>query len=81
MGIITGGANSDWISAQKDGLDAYLTGEISEHDWHEAKEGNVHFFAGGHNATEQFGVQLLMELLKEKHPKLECFYIPSENPA
>ncbi|MCO4755732.1 MAG: Nif3-like dinuclear metal center hexameric protein [Bacteriovoracaceae bacterium] len=81
IGIITGGANSDWITAQQDGLDAYLTGEISEHDWHEAKEGDVHFFAGGHNATEQFGVQELMDLIKEKHPKLECVYFPSENPA
>ncbi|MBC77556.1 MAG: Nif3-like dinuclear metal center hexameric protein [Halobacteriovoraceae bacterium] len=81
MGIITGGANSDWLSAQADGLDAYLTGEISEHDWHEAKEGNVHFFAGGHNATEQFGVQEIMNLLESKHPELECFYIPSDNPA
>ncbi len=81
MGIITGGANSDWIDAQRDGLDAYLTGEISEHDWHEAKEGDIHFFAGGHNATEQFGVQELMELIKKKHPKVECVYLPSDNPA
>ena len=82
MGIITGGANSDWIEAQRQGLDAYLTGEISEHDWHEAQEGNVHFFAAGHNATEQFGVQELLENLKAKHgDALEYLFIPSENPA
>lgn len=83
MGIITGGANSDWIHAQKLGLDAYLTGEISEHDWHEAKEGGIHFFAGGHNATEQFGVQSLLKYLHQKYAdkELELFYIPSENPA
>lgn len=83
IGIITGGANSDWIQAQRLGLDAYLTGEISEHDWHEAKEDGIHFFAGGHNATEQFGVQNLLKYIHEKYrdAKPELFYIPSENPA
>lgn len=83
FGIITGGANSDWVLAQKEGLDAYITGEISEHDWHEAREGDVVFFAGGHNATEQFGVQDLTKHLYEhfKENELEFFYIPSSNPA
>lgn len=83
LGIITGGANSDWTYCLRQNLDAYLTGEISEHDWHEAKESGVHFFAGGHNATEQFGVQSLLEHLHEefKEENLELFYIPSENPA
>ena len=36
IGIITGGANGDWVHSLNEGLDAYLTGEISEHDWHEA---------------------------------------------
>lgn len=81
MGIITGGANGDWRQAKRLGLDSYLTGEISEHDWHEAIEDDVHFFAGGHNATEQFGVQRLMEWIQKKHPELECSYFASENPA
>lgn len=83
LGIITGGANSDWREAQALGLDAYLTGEISEHDWHEASEGGVHFFAGGHNATEQFGIQELMKKIHEKFgdEDHEYFFIPSDNPA
>lgn len=83
IGIITGGANSDWRYCINNNLDAYLTGEISEHDWHEAQEENIHFFAGGHNATEQFGVQALMKYLHELYSDkdLEYFYIPSENPA
>ena len=80
MGIITGGANRDWKLAKKAGLDAYLTGEISEHDWHEASESGVHYFAGGHHATEQFGVQSLQKLIEEKF-NLECVYLPSDNPA
>jgi len=80
MGIITGGANSQWKDAFYQGLDAYLTGEISEHDWHDAREAGIHFFAGGHNATEQFGVQSLMKKVQSDHG-LECIYFPSENPA
>ena len=83
IGIITGGANSNWTECLEHKLDAYLTGEMSEHDWHEAQESNIHFYAGGHNATEQFGVQALLKHLYEhfKEKNLECFYIPSDNPA
>ena len=83
IGIITGGANSNWTDSLKFGLDAYLTGEISEHDWHEAKESDIHFFAGGHNATEQFGIQAILKDLHEKFQAqdIELFFIPSDNPA
>jgi len=83
VGIITGGANSGWIQAKEDGLDAYITGEMSEHDWHEAKESEMHFFAGGHNATEKFGVQDLMKHLYEKYKQenLDLYFIPEDNPA
>jgi len=80
LGIITGGANRDWVLAHSVGLDAYLTGEMSEHDWHESQEAGIHMYAGGHHATEVFGVQALMALLHERFG-LDCFYIDSENPA
>lgn len=80
MGIITGGANSEWRLCLRENLDAYLTGEMSEHDWHESREDDIHMFAGGHNATEQFGVQEIMKLVQERF-SVECFFIPSENPA
>ncbi len=80
MAIITGGANSGWQECVPQGIDSYLTGEMSEHDWHEAKESGIHMFAGGHNATEQFGVQMLEDLIKENFD-IETQFIPSENPA
>ncbi|MGZ4980941.1 MAG: Nif3-like dinuclear metal center hexameric protein [Methylobacter sp.] len=80
VGIITGGANSEWCLAEKERLDAYITGEISEHDWHESQEAGIHMFAGGHNATEQFGIQALMEKTRQQFA-VECFFIDSENPA
>lgn len=81
IGIITGGANSEWREAAKLGLDAYITGEMSEHDYHESRESGIHMFAGGHHATEKFGIQSLMNLIKKEFPKLECEFLDSENPA
>jgi dinuclear metal center YbgI/SA1388 family protein len=80
IGIITGGANGGWKDAGAAGLDAYVTGEMSEHDWHEAREAGVHMFAGGHHATEQFGIRALMDRVRDTLG-LHCFYIPSDNPA
>ncbi len=80
IGIITGGANSDWVLAQQQGLDAYITGEISEHDWHESQENEIHMFAGGHHATEKFGIQSLMKHIQTNYD-LECVFIDSDNPA
>jgi len=73
VGIITGGANSEWRLAEKEHLDAYITGEISEHDWHESQEAGIHMFAGGHNATEQFGIRALMERTQQQFA-VECFF-------
>ncbi len=80
LGIITGGANSQWQQARDEGLDAYITGEISEHDWHESQESGIHMFAGGHHATEKFGIQALMQKTEQQFD-LSCVFINSENPA
>lgn len=80
IGIITGGANNEWSVALSDGLDAYLTGEISEYNWHDSKEAGVHYFAGGHHATERPGIKALMERTK-KDLSVEVKFFDSENPA
>jgi len=80
MGIITGGANSGWRECIKENLDAYLTGEMSEHDYHEAKEEGIHFFAGGHHATERGGVLQLKDYLQEKF-NIDCVFFDSDNLA
>lgn len=81
VGIITGGANNDWVKAFEDGLDAYITGEISEYNWHDAIEAGVHYFAGGHHATEKFGIQSLMEKTQRDFPQLMSKFFDSGNPA
>lgn len=80
MGIITGGANNEWSEALKAGLDSYLTGEISEYNWHDSIEAGVHYFAGGHHATERPGIQSLMKKI-ESDLKLECKFFDSDNLA
>jgi dinuclear metal center YbgI/SA1388 family protein len=80
IGIITGGANGEWTRAAKEGLDAYITGEMSEHDWHEAREAGIHMFAGGHHATESLGIQALMVAVQQSLD-VRCFHIDSDNPA
>jgi dinuclear metal center YbgI/SA1388 family protein len=79
-GIITGGANGEWSRAVREGLDAYITGEMSEHDWHEAAEAGICMFAGGHHATERFGIQALMQRVRSELG-LDCWFIDSPNPA
>jgi dinuclear metal center YbgI/SA1388 family protein len=81
IGIVTGGANNEWTEALKEGLDAYLTGEISEYNWHDSIEAGIHYFAGGHHATEKFGPQSLMARVKKDFPDLEVQFFDSENPA
>ena len=80
LGIITGGASSHWGDAARDGIDAFLTGEMSEHDWHDAQEAGVHMYAAGHHATEVFGVQRLMQEVQRQFG-VECFFLDSDNPA
>ncbi len=80
LGIITGGANSKWTFSKELGLDGYLTGEMSEHDFHESQEAGIVMFAGGHYATERFGILSLMNLIESRF-KIEVSFIESNNPA
>lgn len=61
------GAAQDYIEeAAALGLDAYLSGEISERTVHAARELGIHYFAAGHHATERFGVRALGEELARR---------------
>jgi len=80
IGIITGGANNEWKEALNQGLDAYLTGEISEYNWHDAIEAGIDYFACGHHATEKLGIKSLMNLIEKKF-NIEVIFLDSENLA
>ena len=75
------GAAQEYIElAAELGLDAYITGEISERTAHLARELGIHFYAAGHHATERYGVQALGEHLAECLT-LEHQFIDIPNPA
>jgi dinuclear metal center YbgI/SA1388 family protein len=63
VGVISGGAASSLTEAADLGLDAFLTGEPSEPAMADARECGITFIAGGHWATETFGVRRLGDLL------------------
>ena len=62
------------------GLDALVTGEPSEPVMGEAREYGVHFLAGGHYATETFGVRRLGEHLAERF-RLDHQFVDLPNPV
>ena len=80
VGVISGGAQKYLNQAVSAGLDVYLTGEVSEHIMHYAKEEKIHFVSAGHYATEKFGIIALGQLL-EKQFNVEITFIDINNPV
>ena len=66
IAICSGGAQDYFQKAVSLDVDAFLTGEISEHVVHLAREMGVDYIAAGHHATEKFGIQALGEHVAEK---------------
>jgi dinuclear metal center YbgI/SA1388 family protein len=80
VGIISGGGASSLAEAADRGLDAFITGEPSEPAMADARERGVTFVAGGHYATETFGVRRLGELLDERFG-VEHRFVEVPNPV
>ncbi len=76
----TGGAQGYIEQAIAAGVDAYITGEVSERTFHEAQENGISFFAAGHHATERYGVQALGEWLAVRFG-IEHHYVECPNPV
>ena len=76
----SGGAQKYLRNAAALGVDAYLSGEISENTVHEARELGVHYISAGHHATERYGVQSLGEHLSTQFD-IEHQYIEIPNPV
>lgn len=75
------GGGQDLISiAAEQGIDAFISGEISERTVHTAKEMGIHYYAAGHHATERYGVQALGEWM-EAELDLDVQFIDIDNPV
>jgi dinuclear metal center YbgI/SA1388 family protein len=80
LGVISGAAAGYLDDAVALGLDAFLTGEPSEHSMADATEAGMHFIAAGHYATETFGIRALGDLLAERF-NVQHRFIPLPNPV
>ena len=76
----SGGAQGYFEQAIALGVDAYLSGEISEQTVHLARESGVAYLAAGHHATERYGVQALAENLARQFG-ITCDFVDLENPV
>lgn len=75
------GAAQDYLEqAAALGLDAFISGEISERTVHIARELGIHYLAAGHHATERYGVEALGRHLA-KHFSLENQFVDVYNPV
>lgn len=62
----SGGAQGYIEQAAQLGVDAYVSGEVSEQTYHLARELDIHYFAIGHHASESYGVQALAQHLAQR---------------
>jgi dinuclear metal center YbgI/SA1388 family protein len=80
IAVVTGGGGTRLIEAAHAGCDALVTGEPEEPALHTARELGIHFLAGGHYATETFGVRALAERLAEEFA-LDWEFVDLPNPV
>ncbi|OOZ37422.1 Nif3-like dinuclear metal center hexameric protein [Solemya velesiana gill symbiont] len=76
----TGGAQGYIERAAAAGMDAFISGEVSEQTAHLARELGIHYFSAGHHATERYGILALGEHLSERFG-LQCSFIDISNPV
>lgn len=76
----SGGAQGYFEAAIAQGADVYLTGEISEQNFHLANESGVAFIAAGHHATERLGIWALGDHLAASFG-LEHRFFDQPNPV
>jgi dinuclear metal center YbgI/SA1388 family protein len=76
----SGGAQSYIEQAAALGVDAFLSGEISEQTVHLARELGLHFIAAGHHATERYGAPAVGDYLAAELG-IEHRFIDIDNPA
>jgi dinuclear metal center YbgI/SA1388 family protein len=76
----SGGGQSFFQQAIELGVDVFITGEVSEPQYHLAVESGVGFIAAGHHATERYGIQALAAAISAKF-KLSYQFFDEANPV
>ncbi|MBG6241184.1 MAG: type 2 GTP cyclohydrolase I [Candidatus Symbiopectobacterium sp. Dall1.0] len=76
----SGGGQGFIEQAARFGVEAFITGEVSEQTIHIAREMGLHFYAAGHHATERGGIKALGAWLAQQHG-LDVTFVDIPNPA
>lgn len=79
LGWCSGGAQDYFEQAIALGVDAFVSGEISEQTVHLARESGVAYLACGHHASERYGVAALAAHLN-LNCGLQCEFVDLDNP-
>lgn len=69
----TGAAQGFIEAAAARGVDAFVSGEVSEPTFHLAREMGIHYIGAGHHATERYGVQALGAEIAGRFPVKQQF--------
>jgi dinuclear metal center YbgI/SA1388 family protein len=80
VAVITGGAARLFPQVAALGYEAYVTGEPAEPTLHAARELGTHFLAGGHYATETFGIKALAQSMAQRFD-LDWEFLDLPNPV
>lgn len=76
--VVSGGASDEALQAIEEGVDLYITGEMSHSVYHECLEGKLNMIAGGHYSTEVWGVRAVMRhCAEELHIDTEFIDVPT----
>ncbi len=76
----SGGGQSYIELAAELGIDAFISGEVSEQTTHVAREMDIHFYCAGHHATERYGAKALAAHFNQ-HLPVDAKFIDIDNPA
>lgn len=76
----SGGGQGYIELAAEQGIDAFISGEVSEQTTHVAREMDIHFYCAGHHATERYGAKALAAHFNQ-HLPVDAMFIDIDNPA
>lgn len=76
----TGGGQGYIEQAAEQGIDLFISGEVSEKTIHTARESNIHFIAAGHHATERYGAKAVGKHIAD-NLDLQVQFVDIDNPA
>lgn len=76
----SGGGQGYIELAAEQGIDAFISGEVSEQTTHVAREMGIHFFAAGHHATERYGAKALGDYIQQELG-IATTFVDIDNPA